>query len=162
MINVRMIKAIMMCEGKSKEQAIFYYLRTINNYSYDYIKAKTGLKINAIKKAERSDYIFKRVGIGIQKKLLKVYKIENLNEIITKLDSIVVYPDEMVSIYQNLFSFSHLKAMLYVHSKINGCSKKEYQHLVRISRVNLNKHIDITRISKLMNYPSIQNMVKIS
>lgn len=162
MINIRMIKAIMLCEGKSKEQAIFYYLRIINGYSYNAIKIQTGLSIKSIKKAERTDQIYKRLPISIQKKLCLFYSIENINDIKNKIDSIKIYPDEIVAIYQQLFGYSHPKAMLYVHSKISGCSKKEYQHLVRITRVNLNNEFSKMKITKLFTGDSFHNMVKIN
>ena len=57
MDDIRIIKAIMLCEGKSKEQALFYYLRIINGYSFDIIKIQTGISIKGIKKAEKTDRI---------------------------------------------------------------------------------------------------------
>lgn len=162
MIDVRIVKAIMLCEGKSKEQALFYYLRIMSGYSFDMVKIQTGISISGIKKAEKTDRIFKRVPVSIQKKLCLFYGIENINEIKEKIDSIRIYPDEIVNIYQRLFNYSHLKAMLYVHSKINGCSKKEYQHLVRITRVNLNNDLSKSKVSKLILNDNFYNMAKIS
>lgn len=162
MDDIRIIKAIMLCEGKSKEQALFYYLRIINGYSFDIIKIQTGISINGIKKAEKTDRIYKRLPINIQKKLCLFYGIKDINKIKEKIDSIKIYPDEIVNIYQRLFNYSHLKAMLYVHSKISGCSKKEYQHLVRITRVNLNNDLSKTKVSKLILKDDFYNMAKIS
>lgn len=53
MDDIRIIKAIMLCEGKSKEQALFYYLRIINGYSFDIIKIQTGISIKGIKKRKK-------------------------------------------------------------------------------------------------------------
>lgn len=162
MQTTRVIKAIMLCEGKSKEQAIFYVLRLINGYNYDAIKRRTGINISGIKKAERTDFISKRVPIYIQERLCKLYQINDINKLKKELDMVYIYPDEIVSIYQNLFNYSHLKAMLYVHSKISGCSKKEYQHLVRITRVNLNNNFSKMKISQLISKDNFYNMVKIN
>ncbi len=162
MINVRRIKAIMICEGKSKEQAIFYYLRLVNGYLFEALKLLTGVSIKGLKKAECTDLIYKRVPISIQRKLCLIYNIDDIELLKRKIDSINIYPDEIVSIYQSLFNYSHLKAMLYVHSKISGCSKKEYQHLVRITRVNLNNDFSKNMISKLILKDNFYNMVKIS
>lgn len=152
-INLREIKTLQICEGKSKQQSLFYYLRISNNYSLKDISFKSNIKLNAIKKIEGNNTKSKRCSNNIVKKLLKIYNI-NFNEylyIIKALDTIKVYSDEMVEIYSKLFNLNKPKSMLLVHTKLFGYSNLEYKHLIRVTRANIPYKNPIIRINQLIN-----------
>lgn len=155
MAFLKELKAIMICEGKSFEQSLFYLLRIKYGYSIKDIRSIVGLSYQIIKRAEEPKHGFKRLPISITKKLLSIYNLSffDYSFIKREISSVNVSIDSIVSIYQTLFDFSPTKSMLYVHSKINGLSKKEYQKIVRISRVNLKQSkISINEICKNLVY----------
>ncbi len=139
MVYINEVKSIMLCERKSFEQSLFLYLRTIHNLSIKDLARRIGISLNVLKRAEGDCKYYKRLPISIARKILSYYNITEYEYDYLKKESYKgdISIDYIVEVYHHLFNFSKTKSLLYVHSKINGLSKKEYQKIIRISRVNL-------------------------
>lgn len=141
MAFLKQLKAIMICEGKSFEQALFYLLRLKYGYSIKELGRRIGLSDKIIKRAEEPKHGYKRLPLSLSKRIISYYNMSlfEYDFLKNEIKNITVSTDTIVLIYQSLFGFSPIKSMLYVHSKINGLSKKEYKKIIRISRLNIAK-----------------------
>ena len=74
----------------------------INGYSFDIIKIQTGISIKGIKKAEKTDRIYKRLPINIQKKLCLFYGIKDINKIKENQAVIGQYDDNWYGVVYDL------------------------------------------------------------
>lgn len=156
-VNFKEIKTLQLCEAKSYQQALFYYLRISHNYDLKHLSLKSNIKLNAIKRIEGNNTKIKRCSISIVKKLLNFYNIKYKEYlyILNNLDNITIYTDEMVEIYSKLFHLNKPKSMLLVHAKLFGYSNLEYKHLIRVTRANIPYKNPILRINHLLNKEAI-------